>query len=609
MKRIIIACLMTVSILFSNPGSVVLAENGTEEPEEIAETADENETPEEPAEEKEATDTVIADETEVRTEDTEIQEISEASETTHQEEAVQEEEITEENIENNEAGYQADQNGLSEAGNPYAVITDQKELIFFRSYNSYKDEARATVTDILGNKYTGFVYDCIKDGYMPWDYPSFWDRRPTSIFTAEGQVIRFPAEISLEFTFRALSDLKRVDFSRVLMENVTSLQSAFENCSKLTYADLSGLNTSKVTTMSSMFCGCSSLTNVDISSFNMRSVTDMWFMFYGCNNIKSINLGPQFTKWADSSYLPEGVWTHGKLNKTEKELYNQYPSNAQQWAGEWTYSPAPTSITINQGKSGELATGASMDLSVTFSPVNAFSGVKWSSDSAKIAFVHQSGKVFANSYGKTTITATSTVNNNLIAKFVIQTRFYDVTDQSQSYYKPVYWGADNGIVAGYDSGVYFGPDNNCTRAQFVTFLWRLAGRKEGKNDVTFPDLDPNANYYRAVKWAVSEGIIVGYKHDNGPATFEPEGIVTRAQVATMLWRFAGRPKVDTSGASPFKDINASNSAFRAVKWGQNAGVIKGYKDGTFQPDGNCLRQHIVTFLYRYARQILKWNVN
>ena len=235
--------------------------------------------------------------------------------------------------------------------------------------------------------------------------------------------------------------------------------------------------------------------------------------------------------------------------------------------------------------------------------------VIWTSSDTKIAIVDRTGKVTALRYGKATIKAEAKANPSVTAVCTIQTRFYDVNDSTQSYYKPVYWGADNGVVAGYDGGVYFGPDNDCTRAQFVTFLWRLAGKPTGNKDVSFPDVDPNESYFRAVKWAVSEGIIVGYKHEDGPATFEPNGTVTRGQVATMLWRFAGRKTPTLPSTSPFSDIDASNSSYRAVVWGQKAGVIKGYKDGTFQPDASCLRQHIVTFLYRYARDVMGKNVN
>ena len=113
-----------------------------------------------------------------------------------------------------------------------------------------------------------------------------------------------------------------------------------------------------------------------------------------------------------------------------------------------------------------------------------------------------------------------------------------------------------------------------------------------------------------MKWAVSEGIIVGYKDDN---TFRPDNEVTRGQVAVMLWRFAGKKTPTLPKTSPFSDIDASNSSYRAVVWGQKAGVIKGYKTGEyagqFRADDSCLRQHIVTFLYRYARDVMHKNVN
>jgi hypothetical protein len=125
-------------------------------------------------------------------------------------------------------------------------------------------------------------------------------------------------------------------------------------------------------------------------------------------------------------------------------------------------------------------------------------------------------------------------------------------------------------------------------------------------ELTFNDITGDENYYRALQWAVSKKIIVGFKEDN---TFRPDEPVTRAQTAVMLWRYAGKPKVDETAESPFTDIDPSDSAYRAVVWGQQANVIKGYKeDNTFRPQGNCLRQHIVTFFYRYAKNVLKWKV-
>ena len=231
--------------------------------------------------------------------------------------------------------------------------------------------------------------------------------------------------------------------------------------------------------------------------------------------------------------------------------------------------------------------------------------LNWTSSNEKVAVVDENGKVTAKTYGTTVITASYSENPDLLATYNVQALFYDVSDSTQSYYKPVYWGADNGVVAGFNGGEYFGPDDDCTRAQFVTFLWRLAGKPTGTKDVSFPDVDPKANYFRAVKWAVSQGIIGGFKHEGAPATFEPDGLVTRGQVATMLWRYGGR-KTPKTGAS-FKDVKSTDNIYRAVSWGQEVGIIKGYKTGEFagqfRPDDSCLRQHIVTFLYRYDRDV------
>ena len=347
------------------------------------------------------------------------------------------------------------------------------------------------------------------------------------------------------------------------------------------------------------FSFCKSLEKVSIGE-NAQTIGD--FAFSYCDNLKEIYF---------SGYRPN----FGKeIFGNNKEFNAYYPYGESTWLGylgdygaENVIWESLTAYIVMSETRSELLTNESLQLKAVIKP-DYYYDVNWLSSNKKVATVDENGVITAKTYGKTTITLMSRILPNMMEDVMIQTRFYDVNDSTQSYYKAVYWGADNGVVAGYDGGVYFGPDNVCTRAQFVTFLWRLAGRQTGDKDVSFPDVDPNESYYRAVKWAVSEGIIVGFKHDNGPATFEPNGTVTRGQVATMLWRFAGRKTPTLPSTSPFSDINASNSSYRAVVWGQKAGVIKGYKDGTFQPDASCLRQHIVTFLYRYARDVMKKKV-
>ncbi len=326
--------------------------------------------------------------------------------------------------------------------------------------------------------------------------------------------------------------------------------------------------------------------------------------FEGCTSLNTLTIPLSLTEISDSAfkdcgsmtvyyYGSESQWNQIKIGNNNDPLEN---------ADIIFCSISFTEDTI------VLPTEETHEVTAVSQPEDVKDHLVWSSSNEKVAVIDENGTITAKTYGTSVITAAYADNAEITADITVKTLFYDVKDSTQSYYKPVYWGADNGVVAGYDKGVYFGPDNDCTRAQFVTFLWRLAGRQTGDQDVSFPDVDPNESYYRAVKWAVSEGIIVGYKHEDGPATFEPNGTVTRGQVATMLWRFAGRKTPELPSTSPFSDIDASNSSYRAVVWGQKAGVIKGYKDGTFQPDASCLRQHIVTFLYRYARDVMKKKV-
>lgn len=179
--------------------------------------------------------------------------------------------------------------------------------------------------------------------------------------------------------------------------------------------------------------------------------------------------------------------------------------------------------------------------------------------------------------------------------------FSDVKDKNKYYFNAVYWGSDKGIVAGFNNGEYFGPELECTRGQFVAFLWRMAGKPSSNAAVTFKDIKGDEYYFKALQWAVGKGIIGGYKEDN---TFRPDNSVDRVSVALMLWKYAGRPNVDTSGASPFTDISEDNTpspnSYKAVLWGQKKNIIKGYSDKTFRPFDDCLREHIVTFLYRYS---------
>ena len=161
------------------------------------------------------------------------------------------------------------------------------------------------------------------------------------------------------------------------------------------------------------------------------------------------------------------------------------------------------------------------------------------------------------------------------------------------YYDAVQWAVKEGITTGTGDGTTFSPNANCTRAQVVTFLWRAAGTPEPNSaEMPFTDVAADAYYYKAVLWAVENGITSGVT----ATTFAPGNPCTRGQIATFLWRAAGSPEPQNSD-NPFSDVNAG-PFYKAILWAAEQGITTGYEDGSFRPNSICTRGHIVTFLYR-----------
>ena len=192
--------------------------------------------------------------------------------------------------------------------------------------------------------------------------------------------------------------------------------------------------------------------------------------------------------------------------------------------------------------------------------------------------------------GPVTVAATFMDDNTMLNFFV------DVPAGAY-YYDAVLWAAEGGIVTGTDA-VHFSPDASCTRAQLVTFLWRAAGSPVVNYAMNFNDVDGGAYYAEAVHWAASEKIIEGTTAE----TFAPDAAVTRAQMVTMLYRFAKAQGMDTTQGGmairEFDDFDAVPAyALEAMDWAVNAGVLKG-DNNRLLPQDNCTRAQIVTMLYR-----------
>lgn len=178
------------------------------------------------------------------------------------------------------------------------------------------------------------------------------------------------------------------------------------------------------------------------------------------------------------------------------------------------------------------------------------------------------------------------------ATFVKEVETSPFSDVSTSayYYEAVKWAQEKGITGGIGNGL-FGPNQPCTRAQIVTFLWRAAGSPEPKTMSSFADVSMDAYYAKAVAWAVENGITTG----TGDGKFSPDATCTRAQSVTFLFRAIGK-LVDSK--AEFSDVLTDSYYANAVAWAVENGVTNGIGDGLFGPDNSCTRAQIVTFLFR-----------
>ena len=256
-----------------------------------------------------------------------------------------------------------------------------------------------------------------------------------------------------------------------------------------------------------------------------------------------------------------------------------------------TGSASGTKITMKL--QGTIVAGKSAKAQVTVSPSGK--SVTYSSSDSKIATVDSSGNVKGIMAGKATITAKT--SNGAKASIAVQILYKDVTDSKDFWYEPTYYLTNKGVVKGYDKQTTFKPAKECTRAQMVTFIWRLSGEPAPKSKTcSFTDVKKSDYFYDACIWGNEKGIVEGYK--NG--TFGPQIVCARKHAVTFLWRLAGKPE-PSSKSNPFTDVKTSDYYYKATLWASEKKILAGYSDKTFRPEGACLRRQMVTFLYKYDK--------
>ncbi len=174
----------------------------------------------------------------------------------------------------------------------------------------------------------------------------------------------------------------------------------------------------------------------------------------------------------------------------------------------------------------------------------------------------------------------------------LTSKFEDVK-AGDFFFDPVEWAVENGVTTGATAAT-FDPNGKCLRAHVVTFLWRAAGKPEPtSSNNPFTDVKESDFFYKAVLWAVEEGITNGLT----ATTFGPYAECNRAQVVTFLWRARSKP-APASTEHPFTDVAEDQFYFQPMLWAVENGITNGLTATTFGPTSVCNRAQVVTFLYR-----------
>ncbi|MBR6119856.1 MAG: CotH kinase family protein [Oscillospiraceae bacterium] len=205
-----------------------------------------------------------------------------------------------------------------------------------------------------------------------------------------------------------------------------------------------------------------------------------------------------------------------------------------------------------------------------------------------LGWMDENGEIVETAYGQKDI--------SLSAKYrqIPPYRFEDVPAGSW-YEQAARWAVEHWIVTG-TSPTSFSPHKACTRAEFVTMLWRACGAEEPfSTECPFTDVRPDSYCYKAVLWAVENGFCSG----TGETSFSPKKACTRAMAVTMIWNTRYRPEPEMTEC-PFTDVAAGKYYCKAVLWALEQGVAAGKSASVFAPNQSCTRAQAVSFLYKAA---------
>lgn len=235
--------------------------------------------------------------------------------------------------------------------------------------------------------------------------------------------------------------------------------------------------------------------------------------------------------------------------------------------------------------------GSTIRLTVTPDEGYSLYSITVRAENGKLIDVSKSGGVYSFKMPASAVTVQAS-----FVKGTMKLPFNDVSTYDW-FYDAVMYAYSNGIMNGLDTNV-FGPNETTTRAMLVTMLYRAAGEPAVRGTNTFRDVAANTWYTDAIIWASTNGIVTGV--DDG--LFNPNGAITREQLATILYRYAKYVGDDVSASASlagFTDAGSiSDYAKDAMSWAVAAGLFEGRDNGKLEPTGTATRAEIATVFMR-----------
>lgn len=449
--------------------------------------------------------------------------------------------------------------------------------------------------------------------------------------------------------FYSCSSLEELDLGSFDTSNVTDMYGMFAGCAALRKLNLSSFDTTTVEDTSDMLSECSNLILLETPDVNTQAI-ELPVELYdeaGTSYTEIPELSESITLFiaiditdCDTVIDPETYTYDGSAKEPavtvnydgySLEAGGDYQVTYEENVNAGTAAVKITGIGHNTGEQSLSFTINKAEPQLSFAEATiskkttdaAFTNaltkttdgtVTFTSSDTKVADVDSAnGKVTLKGAGSAIITAKASEGSNYkagSASYTVKVEaptpavsgFSDVQNPSHPYYKAIYWAAAKGITGGYKDGT-FGIDKPCTRGHAVMFLWRMAGSPAPKavSGTPFPDVPNTHPYYKAVLWAQQNAITTGYTTGANKGKFGIDDTCTRGQIMRFIWNFKKKPAPKNVANSPFSDVPTSHAFYKAILWGSQNGITKGYTTGPdkgkFGINDNCTRGQIVKFLY------------